>query len=156
MHRPRPVRRGFFPPVSFLRVVANKDRYLYIRRSRIPGAGKGLFTKVDIEKGERVTEYKGKLQRWSEVKDEDGYNAYIFKINSRWAVNALPAVKTLGRYANDARGLSRVEGLRNNSEYDTEGKKVYIVATRKIRKGEEVLVDYGAAFWRLIRKIRGG
>ena len=102
--------------------MANKDRYLYIRRSRIPGAGRTLH-QSRYRKGERVTEYKGKLQRWSEVKDEDGYNAYIFKINSRWAVNALPAVKTSGRYANDARGLNRVEGLRNNSEYDTEGKK---------------------------------
>lgn len=129
------------------------EKHLFIRRSKIPGAGKGLFTRVDIPRGTRIVEYKGRLVKWKDVKDQDGHNGYIFKISSRWAVDALPSVKTFGRYANDAYGLQRVEGLRNNSEYEVEGKKVYIDAFRNIRKGDEILVGYGAAYWSLIRRI---
>jgi len=129
------------------------EKHLYLKKSNLPGAGKGLFTKVDIPKGTRIVEYKGRLQPWREVKDEDGYNAYLFRINSRWAINALPYKKTLGRFANDARGFTRVEGLRNNSEYEVEGKKCFIDATRKIHKYEEILVEYGGNFWSLLRKI---
>lgn len=128
-------------------------RKLLVKRSQIPKGGKGLFTLSEIPKGEKIVEYKGRLERWRDVKDEDGYNAYIFKINNRWAINALPYKTALGRFANDARGIGRVPGLRNNAEYDTEGKHCFIFSTRKIKAGEEIFVDYGRGFWRLIDKI---
>jgi SET domain-containing protein len=58
-----------------------------------------------------------------------------------------------GRYANDAMGLTRVPGQHNNAEYLIYGDRVYIEATRNIRKGEEVLVSYGREFWALQRKL---
>ncbi|HRH64736.1 MAG TPA: SET domain-containing protein [Bacteroidia bacterium] len=130
------------------------EKYLTIKKSTLPGAGKGLFTKVDIPKGTRIVEYKGRLQPWKDLKKEDGHNAYIFRINNRIAINALPYKKALGRFANDAQGLSRIPGVRNNSEYNTEGTKCFIDATRKINKGEEIFVGYGKEFWDLIRKIQ--
>lgn len=130
------------------------DRQLRVRKSSIPGAGKGLFTSVEILKGGLVTEYKGRLCRWKEVKDQDGYNAYIFKINESWAIDGLRTLSAKGRYANDARGIRRVAGCRNNSEYITRGKRCYISATRRIRAGEEVFVDYGRAYWRLIARLK--
>lgn len=129
------------------------ERHLLIKRSRIPKAGKGLFTSVDIPKGAWVTEYKGRLCYWKEVKDQDGYNGYIFKLNNTWAIDGLKTLKAKGRYANDARGLHRAEGCRNNSEFITKGRKCYIATTRRIRKGEEIFVDYGQAYWRLIRRL---
>ncbi|MFM9052710.1 MAG: SET domain-containing protein [Bacteroidota bacterium] len=130
------------------------ERHLRIRKSTIPQAGKGLFTTVEIPKGSRITEYNGRLCKWRDVKEEDGYNAYIFKINETWAIDGLRTLRSKGRYANDARGLVRVAGCRNNSEYITKGKKCYISATRKIKKGEEVFVDYGQAYWRLIARLK--
>jgi uncharacterized protein len=129
------------------------EKHLYLKRSKIPGAGMGLFTTVDIPRGTRIVEYKGRLVPWKDVKDQDGYNAYIFQINTRWAVDALPLKKTLGRYANDAYGLTRMAGLLNNSEYKVEGHKVYIDSFRNIKKGDEILVGYGKDYWSLIRKI---
>ncbi len=129
------------------------EKFLYLKKSKLRGAGKGLFTRVDIPKRTRIVEYKGRLQAWKDVKDEDGYNHYLFKLNSRAAVNALNYKKTFGRYANDARGFVRVEGLRNNSEYETKGNKVYIDAVRNIKKNEEIFVEYGGNFWALLRKI---
>jgi SET domain-containing protein len=130
------------------------EKYLSVRKSNLPGAGKGLFTKVDIPKGSRIVEYKGRIQTWKEVKDQDGYNGYLLRINWQTVVNALPRKKALARYANDARGLTRRKGLTNNAEYVTEGRKCYIEAKRSIGKDEEILVSYGIEFWNLIRKIR--
>ncbi|MBL7877025.1 MAG: hypothetical protein JNL53_15260, partial [Cyclobacteriaceae bacterium] len=105
-------------------------------------------------KGTRIVEYKGKVQSWKEVKAEDGYNGYLMYITRNTVINALPAVKTKGRYANDARGLSRKKGLTNNSEYVSEGARCFIEATRDIEPREEILVGYGSAYWALIRKIK--
>jgi len=130
------------------------EKYLYLKKSGIPGSGKGVFTKVDIPKGTRIVEYKGKLVAWKDVKHEDGHNPYIFKLNARQALNGLHYTHTFGRYINDARGFSRAEGLRNNSEFIVEGKRVFFDATRPIKKGQEILVDYGGNFWSLMRKLR--
>ena len=59
----------------------------------------------------------------------------------------------MGRFANDAKGLARIPGLKNNSEYMVEGNKCFIDATRNIQKGEEIFVEYGKEFWDLIKKI---
>jgi len=130
------------------------EKYLYLKKSGIPGSGKGVFTKTDIAKGTRIVEYKGKLVAWKDVKYVDGHNPYIFQLNARQALNGLKYTQTFGRYVNDARGFTRVEGLRNNTEFEVEGKRVFFVATRNIKKYQEILVDYGGNFWSLMRKIR--
>jgi SET domain-containing protein len=35
----------------------------------------------------------------------------------------------------------------------SEGNRCYIEATRKIKKGEEILVGYGREFWQLQKKL---
>jgi len=130
------------------------EKHLIIKRSRLPKAGKGLFTKVSIKKGTRIVEYKGRIQPWREVKAQDGYNGYLMYITRNTVINALPAIKTFGRYANDASGLVKIKGLRNNTESISEGKRCFIEATRTIHAGEEILVGYGREYWTLIKKIK--
>lgn len=127
------------------------EKQLYVKKSGIPGAGKGLFTKAFIPKGSRIVEYKGKRTKWNEVKDDDGKNPYLFYINRNNVIDALPATKTLARYANDARGMVRIKGVLNNSDYVVDGKKVYIEATKDIPAKSEILVDYGREYWQVIR-----
>jgi hypothetical protein len=129
------------------------EKYIFVKKSGLPNTGKGLFTKIAIKKGVRIVEYKGRLQSWKEVKAEDGFNGYLMYIHGNAVINALPAVKTLGRYANDAMGIIQIEGLRNNSEYVSEGNRCYIEAIKNIKPGEEILVGYGREYWNLIRKI---
>jgi hypothetical protein len=74
-----------------------------------------------LKKVPAFVEYKGKLQRWKDVKAEDGHNGYLMYITRNAVINALPAIKTKGRYANDARGLSRKKRLTNNAEYVSVG-----------------------------------
>jgi SET domain-containing protein len=124
------------------------EKHLYLKKSGLPGSGKGVFTKIDIAKGTRIVEYKGKLVAWKDVKHEDGHNPYIFKLNTRQALNGLKYTKTFGRYINDARGFPGWMACANNSDFEVDGKRVFIDATRNIKKNQEILVDYGGNFGR--------
>lgn len=130
------------------------EKHLFTKKSTLPNAGKGLFTKKEIAKGTRIVEYKGKLRKWKEVKHLDGHNGYLMYITRNAVIDAEPSTQTFGRYANDARGFVKLPGLSNNCEYVSEGKKCFIEATRHIKKGEELFVGYGREFWALQRKIR--
>ena len=127
-------------------------KQLYIKKSKIPNAGKGLFTKKPIAKGTRIIEYTGRRTKWKDVKDEDGKNGYIFYINRNHVIDALPTKKAYARYANDARGLVRIKGLLNNSDYIVDGLKAYIESKKDIPAGGEILVDYGKDYWKVIRQ----
>ena len=128
------------------------EKHLYVKKSTLPGAGKGLFTKKAIPKGTRIVEYKGRRTTWKEVKDDDGKNGYIFFINRKNVIDALPHKKALARYANDARGISRIKGLKNNSDYIVDDMKAYIESKKSIPAGGEVFVDYGKDYWKVIRE----
>jgi SET domain-containing protein len=127
------------------------EKYLYTKRSGLPGAGKGLFTKVFIPKGTRIVEYKGEVLTWKQVeKMADDRNGYVFFFNSRYVIDAWKH-KGFAHYANDARGIVRIPGINNNSEYVTEGKHCYIEATQDIPARSEIFVGYGSEYWQAIR-----
>ncbi|MEX1240730.1 MAG: SET domain-containing protein-lysine N-methyltransferase [Cyclobacteriaceae bacterium] len=130
------------------------EKQLVVKKSTIPGSGKGLFTKKFIPKDTRIVEYKGKISSWKDVKDEDGKNAYIFYVTRNHVINALPVKSALARYANDARGLVRIKGVTNNCDYITDGRKAYIESKKDIPAGAEILVDYGGDYWKVIRENR--
>lgn len=129
------------------------EKWLRVRKSKLPKAGKGLFTTIAISKGDRIVEYKGKIEKWKDVKYEDATNGYLLHINNQTVIDGRSS-KTFGRYANDARGHTRVLGLRNNAEFVTEGRRCFMEAIRNIPKGEEIFVDYGRAYWALDKKTR--
>ncbi|HRG79399.1 MAG TPA: hypothetical protein PL167_07295, partial [Cyclobacteriaceae bacterium] len=81
----------------------------------------------------------------------DDRNGYVFFFNNQYCIDAWKTKKGIAHYANDARGIVRVEGVKNNSEYVTEKKRCYIEATRDIPAGSEILVGYGAEYWQVIR-----
>jgi hypothetical protein len=128
------------------------EKKLVVKKSTLPGAGKGLFTTVDIPKGKRIVEYKGTRTTWAEVEDDDGKNGYIFYITRNNVIDALPHKEALGRYANDARGMSKVEGVRNNAEYIINNGRCYIDAMKDIAAGSEILVSYSADYWKTIKE----
>jgi SET domain-containing protein len=133
---------------------------LYLKKSKLPGAGKGLFTKVDIKRGDIVCEYEGEFVPWSvcEERSREGHEGYVFFITKNRCVDAYFTPWALGRYANDASGVGRVDGIRNNAQYEikTRGgeKRVFIVATRKINANNEVLVSYGNDYWKNLDKTK--
>ena len=131
------------------------EKQLVVKRSTLKGAGKGLFTTRDIPRGKKIVEYKGKVTTWKEVDSQDGMNGYIYYVTRNHVIDAADSKEALARYANDAKGLVRTEGVRNNSTYHIEGKKVYIVSMKNIPAGSEILVGYGKEYWDIIKENWG-
>lgn len=121
-------------------------KQLETRLSNIPNAGKGLFTKTDIGKDSLIIEYKGRVTTWDEVKD-DAANAYLYYVSEKFVIDAGPFPRAIARFANDAQGITKVKGMRNNAVYERHGDKVFIKAVRDISAGDEILVSYGKEYW---------
>lgn len=126
---------------------------LLVKKSTLPKAGKGLYTNKPIKKDSKIIEYKGEIIDWKEyekrvLEDKDGY---LFFINKKRCIDAFSTPKYKARYANDAEGLSKVKGLKNNASYEIFGDKCFIVADRNIESGEEIFVSYSKEYWDCIR-----
>lgn len=126
---------------------------LIVKASQLPNAGKGLFTTKAIKKGSKVIEYRGEIIDWKEYskrvkEDKDGY---LFFINKNHCIDAYSTPEFKARYANDAAGIGRVKGLKNNCSYEVFDNKCYIVAEKDIAAGEEIFVNYTKEYWDCIR-----
>ena len=126
---------------------------LLVKRSKLPKAGKGLFTKRDIKKGERFVEYLGEIVTEAELdrRAEKDIYGYAFYISKNKCIDAFYTPNELARYANDARGLNKVKGLRNNCSYVVYKNSGWIEAEKDIKAGEEIFVSYGPEYWKDIR-----
>ena len=127
------------------------EKFLEVKESTIPQAGKGLFTTVDIPKHTRIVQYKGRITTWKEV-EYDSKNGYIYTVNPKHVIDAKRTLKAVARYANDAKGLKRIKGITNNCHFLNDGLKVYIESARFIPAGSEILVDYGKEYWNVVRE----
>ncbi|MBK7964796.1 MAG: SET domain-containing protein-lysine N-methyltransferase [Bacteroidetes bacterium] len=131
-----------------------------IKTSQLPNAGKGLFALVEFKRGDIVCEYEGEIVTWAECerRSNEGHEGYAFFMTNNLCVDAYFTPWAFGRYANDARGVGRVNGLRNNAQYEIKRRdgvqKVFIVATRTIQPGQEVFVHYGDDYWRYLDGTR--
>ena len=125
---------------------------LFVKDSTLPNSGKGLFSKTFIPKGTYIIEYTGKVTSWKDVDHEDGFNGYIYYLNRNHVINASKHKAALARYANDARGLTKVKGLLNNAVYEHVDKKVFIRSIKDIDPGQEILVAYGKEYWDVIKE----
>ncbi len=127
------------------------EKQLEVKESNIPGAGRGLFTSKFIPKGTRIVEYKGKIRTWKEVRHDDG-NYYIFFVTQNHIIDAATYKKTLARYINDAKGLKKIKGLNNNTEFVCDNLRVFVESTRDIAAHAEIFAGYGKEYWQVIRK----
>jgi uncharacterized protein len=128
-----------------------QEKILLVKKSGLPNAGKGLFTKIFIPAGTRIVEYKGKITTWKDVEHDEGKNAYIYYVKRNHVIDAGNRKSALARYANDAKGIARINGISNNAEYTEDGLRVYIKAIKDIKVGAEILVEYGKEYWDAIR-----
>jgi uncharacterized protein len=122
-----------------------------IKPSLIPNAGYGLFAKTDIPKGTHIDMYHGKRMNRKEYKACTTNWSYIMEINRDLYVDGFES-KCFVAFTNDARGLTRVPGLRNNCffELNEAGDNMLMTTSRKIKAGEELFVFYGDSYWRQV------
>ena len=127
---------------------------LIIKKSKLPGAGKGLFTTKAIRKEAKIIEYRGEIIGYKEYrrrarKEQDHY---LFYLRKELCIDSLYTPQYKARYANDAAGITRVKGLRNNSDFVIFDDKCFIVSSRNIKAGEEIFVNYTKPYWDCMRK----
>src|SRR5487761_1966606 len=131
--------------------MAFMGKALQVKKSTLPGAGKGLVTTKFIPKGTLIVEYKGKITTWKEVDHQDGLNAYIYYINRNHVIDGSRHKKNLARFANDAQGSENCIKLMNNCKFVNEGLRVFIEPKKDIQPKSEILVRYGKEYWDTIR-----
>lgn len=108
----------------------------YRLRARRSSAGIGLFTEDPIPKGACIIEYKGRV-----ISKEEEYTSnskYLFEVNSRMTIDGKPKWNTAG-YINHS--------CRPNAEPEIRNKRIFIMAKRALKPGEEILYDYGKEYW---------
>ena len=133
----------------------NKLFNLTLNPSSIKGAGIGLFAgKYGFKKGDVIGEYsrydimkKGKEINCSKEEFHSCYE-YLYGSNFGKYFDARFAPDVLVRYANDARNQRK-----NNAYFDEYGRRVFMVASKKIKPYAEIFCDYGPEYdWSFLKK----
>ncbi len=122
-------------------VVWTKDAF-EIRRSTIPGAGKGLFAAVDIEVEDMIGYYTGEVIDNDEL--EDGVHSDSIYI--LW-VSQTHIIVGEGPRANYTRYINHSNRPNAFLVVSTRWKTARFEALRKIRSGQEIFFDYGEDYW---------
>jgi hypothetical protein len=106
-----------------------------IKKSDIDKKGQGLYATKDIKEGTKIIDYVGKLITKKQTEESDKYDnskpIYLFTINNRYDLD--------GDFAwNTARLINH--SCDNNCDYDGKGLKIWVKATRDIKKARNLLV----------------
>ena len=131
-------------------IEASEASYLYIETSQLPNSGKGLHTAIPIYKDEIIALFKGEILTDSMAllranKNQDQY--FIKMLDGR--IMDSKKVKCFAKYANDATGYSNLQKtFKNNARISLDDNdNICLVATRKIKSGEEIFCSYGKQYW---------
>lgn len=130
-------------------IEAPETDYLYIKKSRIPKAGKGLFTAVPIYKEEVIAVYKGEIltEHQSQLRADKGNDRYFIAMLDGSIMDSMK-VKCYAKYANDADGTPN-SGFKNNAKIVIDDHdNVCLEATRNIKENEEIFCSYGKRYWK--------
>jgi SET domain-containing protein len=128
---------------------AKESEYLYLDKSTIRGAGKGLFTSIPIYKNEIIAVFKGKIISNQEAARRaklhlDGY--FVSMLDG--TIMDSKDVHCFAKYANDAEGLETKNSKNNSHITVDEDGNVCLVAIRNIRANEEIFCPYGKEYWK--------
>ena len=112
-----------------------------IKKSKIDNKGRGLYASKNIEAGTKIVNYIGKIVTNKQVDESDKYDnikpIYLFTLNKKYTLD--------GDFPWNIAGLVN-HSCEPNSQYDGKGLKIWITASKHIKKGEEITCDYGFGF----------
>ncbi|HRH24232.1 MAG TPA: SET domain-containing protein [Candidatus Paceibacterota bacterium] len=106
---------------------------LLVKRST---SGLGLFAGEPIKKGSCIIEYKGRT-----ITEAEAYTSrskYLFEINSKKTIDGRPKWNKAG-YINHS--------CVPNAEPEIRTARVFIMAKKNIKEGEEITYDYGDEYF---------
>ncbi len=112
-----------------------------IKKSNIDKNGHGLYATKDIKEGTKIINYVGKIitkkQSDENPKFDNSKPIYLFNLNNKYDLDGdVPW--------NTARLINH--SCSNNCDYNGKGLKIWIVAIKDIKKGEEITCDYGFSY----------
>lgn len=114
---------------------------LKVKRS---SAGLGLFTNSPIPKGSCIIEYTGRTL--TDKEDEESNSSYLFLVNKRKTIDGAARSNT-ARYINHS--------CRPNCEIEIWSERVWVMAKRNIKPGEELSYDYDTEYFDTHIKPKG-
>ena len=117
------------------------DFDLRVKRSK---TGLGLFAFSPIQKGACIIEYTGKVLTPKE--EEDSNSLYLFEVTKKKTIDGATRTNT-ARYINHS--------CRPNSEIEIYKGRVYVLAKRNIKEGEEINYDYDKEYFNAYIKPKG-
>lgn len=125
------------------------DKFLKIKKSSLKGAGKGVFTTVDIKKNTLITELVGPIINYKQYLMLSNLEQhYTFEISKNKIISTFPHKDQFARYMNDANGpASKDSNIENNSYFIVKKDRVFVKASKNILKGAEILTFYGDMYW---------
>ncbi len=119
----------------------NLKKFIKIKRGI---NGLGLFTDIDIKKGEFIIEYWGDIISEKEANVRGG--KYLFQTSSNRHVDGSTR-QNIARYVNHS--------CRPNCETEIKRGQIFISSIKNIKKGEELFYDYGKEYWNEHIKPKG-
>ena len=143
--------------VAAVAEIATVGNGVLVRPSTIPDAGNGLFADRDFAKNELITEYEGVEEAEADAKRKQPRDIthHITRKDSRSIHGLKDPTQAVGRggasFANDPREASRCNARyfwRPDPATSGTTNKVFLKATKDIRKGDEIFVSYGKGYWR--------
>jgi SET domain-containing protein len=111
-----------------------------VRRSKLHG--NGVFAARKIPAGTQIIEYEGarisakEADRRHPTNPDDPYHTFYFALSSGRVIDG-------GDKGNEARWFNHSCAPNCESEESANGKQVFIRALRDIKRGEELVYDYG-------------
>lgn len=121
------------------------SKYLTVKKSKIHSTG--IYAKTDIPKGAKIIEYVGRIitkKESEKVADEriqkyksnknDEAGVYLFEIDKKHDIDGDVPWNT-AKYINHS--------CAPNAEAENDEGKIWIIALRNIKKGEEITYNYG-------------
>jgi uncharacterized protein len=100
-------------------------------------SGRGLFTYSPIKKGACIIEYVGRVM--TKAEEYNSRSLYLFEATKTKTIDGSIKSNT-ARYVNHS--------CRPNCEADGYKDRVFIMALRTIKPGEELVYDYGEEFFK--------
>ncbi len=128
-------------------IEALEEDYLYVIASQIPASGMGLHTAITIYKDEVIALFKGESLSNLEANARAllGKNQYFISLLNGGIMDSANT-DCFAKYANDANGS--LNTFKNNAKISlNEQSEICLIATKKIKIGEEIFCSYGKRYW---------
>ncbi len=126
------------------------DDFLFIKKSQIPNSGKGVYTKIKIEKEHIITEFSGEKVSYTIGRARVILNQThsILYLNTKYCLDSVADPNCIATFINDAKGLNKIPYKRNNVLLKLVNGRCFVIAKRNIKAGEELFLWYGSTYWK--------